>query len=55
MRELLMPIDTRALLGCAVMAASPIVANAQRLGPRDVDTLPSRPAQFRGAYGSDSL
>jgi len=50
-----MPIDMRALLGCAVMAASPIVANAQRLGPRDVDTLPSRPAQFRGAYGSDSL
>ena len=28
---------------------------AQRLGPRDVDTLPSRSPQFRGAYGSDSL
>ncbi len=30
-------------------------AAAQRLGPRDVDTLPSRPPQLRAAYGTDSL
>jgi pimeloyl-ACP methyl ester carboxylesterase len=29
--------------------------SAQRIGPRDVDTLPSRPPQLRAAYGSDSL
>ena len=28
---------------------------AQRLGPRDVDTLPSRPPQLRAPYGPDSL
>ncbi len=30
-------------------------AAGQRLRPRDVDTLPSRPADHRIAYGSDSL
>lgn len=30
-------------------------ASAQRLGPRDVDTLPSRPPQLRTSYGPDSL
>lgn len=30
-------------------------AFAQRLGPRDVDTLPSRPPQLRTSYGADSL
>jgi pimeloyl-ACP methyl ester carboxylesterase len=33
--------------------ASP--AAAQRIGPRDVDTLPSRAPQHRAAYGTDSL
>jgi acetyl esterase/lipase len=28
---------------------------AQRLGPRDIDTLPSRAPQLRAAYGTDSL
>ena len=27
----------------------------RRLGPRDIDTLPSRPPQLRTAYGADSL
>lgn len=35
-----------------LMASS---ASAQRLGPRDVDTLPSRPPQLRASYGADSL
>jgi len=35
------------------LMASP--ALAQRLGPRDVDTLPSRAPQLREAYGADSL
>jgi acetyl esterase/lipase len=39
--------------GMTCLTASPAVA--QRLGPRDVDTLPSRPPQLRASYGSDSL
>ncbi len=35
------------------LAASP--AFGQRLGPRDVDSLPSRPPQLRASYGADSL
>src|SRR4051794_5761105 len=36
---------------CLTATSSP----AQRLGPRDVDTLPSRAPQLRSAYGPDSL
>ena len=39
----------------ATICLTPTSSLAQRLGPRDVDTLPSRSPQFRGAYGSDSL
>ena len=41
-----------------IIAATCLTATsslAQRLGPRDVDTLPSRAPQLRSAYGSDSL
>lgn len=42
----------RALLACLI----PFPLLAQRpVGPRDVDTMPSRPATARLAYGSDSL
>ena len=37
------------------LAIVPVVANAQFLRPRDVDALPSRAADARIAYGTDSL
>ena len=46
----------RAFISVAVissLAASP--ASAQRIGPRDVDTLPSRVPQLVAPYGPDSL
>lgn len=39
----------------AVTCLSVSSLSAQRIGPRDVDTLPSRPPQLRAAYGADSL
>lgn len=38
-----------------VLSEQLAAASGRRLGPRDVDTLPSRPAQLRAAYGTDSL
>ena len=43
----------RALTILSLLMTSP--AAAQRLGPRDVDTLPSRAPRLRAAYGADSL
>lgn len=44
---------------CAIIVATacltPSASIAQRLGPRDVDALPSRPPQLRTSYGPDSL
>ena len=37
------------------LAIVPVVAGAQFLRPRDVDALPSRAADARIAYGTDSL
>ena len=46
----------RLLIGIAVAICLTATSSlAQRLGPRDVDTLPSRAPQLRSAYGSDSL
>lgn len=39
----------------ATACLTPSASFAQRLGPRDVDTLPSRPPQLRALYGPDSL
>jgi acetyl esterase/lipase len=45
---------TRMLLAAMTcLMASP--APAQRIGPRDVDSLPSRSPQLRASYGPDSL
>lgn len=42
-----------AVTAISCLTASSVVA--QRLSPRDIDTLPSRPPQLRTAYGDDSL
>jgi acetyl esterase/lipase len=39
----------------AISCLAVSLLSAQRIGPRDVDTLPSRPPQLRAAYGADSL
>ena len=39
----------------SIVAAAASLAQAQRLGPRDVDKLPSKPADSRISYGEDPL
>ena len=39
----------------ALSAAAIIAVDVQRLGPRDVDALPSKPADARVSYGADPL
>src|ERR1051325_1081308 len=43
------------IVAAAAMCVSASLVPAQNLRPRDVDTLPSKPAQLRAAYGDDSL
>src|SRR5688572_17960292 len=41
---------------CSILIAGLAAApSGQRLRPRDIDALPSRPADFRVAYGQDPL
>jgi acetyl esterase/lipase len=50
--------EARLTIGAIVATAGVLAAafaDAQRLRPRDVDTLPSRPADARVAYGTDPL